>query len=47
MKVKTKKGQILESNNPVIIGQWKKAGYAEIAEETPKKEAAKKDSAKS
>lgn len=42
MKVKTGKGQIFESNNPVIIGQWKKTGHTEITEEkkTTKKNAA-------
>lgn len=30
MKVRDDKGRILTSNNPVITGMWKKAGYKEI-----------------
>lgn len=31
MTVKDEKGRILTSNNPVLIGTWKKAGYEEVA----------------
>lgn len=31
MKVKDEKGRILSSENPVIVGMWKKAGYTEIS----------------
>ena len=33
MRVKDEKGRILTSENPVIVGMWKKAGYAEVGEE--------------
>lgn len=36
MKVKDEKGRILRSENPVIVGMWKKAGYAEISGEDEK-----------
>ena len=26
-------GTILESNNPLVVEQWQKAGYAEVGEE--------------
>lgn len=42
MRVKTGKGQILESNNPIIIGQWKRAGLAEVAAEKTERRVSKK-----
>lgn len=33
MRVKDEKGRILSSDNPVIVGMWKKAGYEEVTEE--------------
>lgn len=30
MTVKDKQGRILTSENPVICGMWKKAGYKEV-----------------
>lgn len=31
MRVKDENGRILSSENPVIIGMWKKAGYSEVS----------------
>lgn len=42
MKIKTGKGQILESNNPLIIGQWRRTGLTEVAEEKTERRASKK-----
>lgn len=33
MRVKDEKGRILSSENPVIVGMWKKSGYTEIGGE--------------
>lgn len=35
MRVK-RNGTILESNNPLVVEQWKKAGYAEVSSEERK-----------
>ena len=35
MRIK-RNGTILESNNPLVIEQWKKAGYAEVGGEERK-----------
>lgn len=31
MKIKTVAGMVLESSNPLVIEQWKKQGYVDIA----------------
>lgn len=37
MTVKDNAGRILTSENPVICGMWKKAGYEEVTEKKTRK----------
>lgn len=36
MRVKNKRGTILESTDPLVIAGWQQAGFEEIREEKPK-----------
>lgn len=46
MRVKDERGRILSSENPVIVGMWKKAGYEEVGIEEKKPRKARESAEK-